>query len=861
MASSQTRWLVLKFGGTSVSTRANWEQIATIVQQRLATGAHLLIVHSALSGVTDLLEQLISAAVSDDDAQQLLIRIRERHDQLARDLEVPVPATFESLFAALESAVNAIRIAGECDDFARAAILACGELLATTLGTQFLRQRGFDAVWADARNLLRSEQHGAHARADVLAAACGFEPDAQFAANLATNGQLVVTQGFIAGDHSGNTVLLGRGGSDTSAAYLAARLAAMRLEIWTDVPGMFSANPRAIPGARLLRSLDYDEAQEIATAGAKVLHPRCILPVKKFGIELHVYSTVDPAMAGTVVSASGGGLAAQVKAVCLRKGVTLVTMDSPGMWHQVGFLADVFAVFKQHGLSVDLVSTSETNVTVSLDPAANTLDRALLDRLIADLEPMCGAEIIGPCSSVTLVGRNIRAILHQLGDALELFEEQKVYLVTQAANDLNLTFVVDEGQGDRLVKQLHERLVRPTKGDLVWGPTWQQLSAATPDEGQRELPWWHKHREQILAAATQHGAAFIYDLSSIADAAHRLRSIKSVGRFLYAMKANWHPAILQTLYNCGIDIECVSRGELEHAFDCIPDLDPQRVLFTPNFCAREEYARAMSYGVLITLDNQFPLTEWPDLFRNREIMVRVDPGFSQGHHAHVRTGGSRSKFGVAIAELTKLASLCDDNSTRVVGLHAHSGSGNLDIDNWAHLAELLAGLAGNFPAARFLDLGGGLGVPEQQGSAVLDVQALDAALARLVAQHPRLQLWLEPGRYLVSQAGVLVAAATQLKSKSGVDFVGLATGMNSLIRPALYGAHHEIFNLTRIAEPATRLYDVVGPICESADFAGHDRLLPQTQAGDILLICNAGAYGRAMSSHYNLRNPAVEIVV
>ena len=126
-------------------------------------------------------------------------------------------------------------------------------------------------------------------------------------------------------------------------------------------------------------------------------------------------------------------------------------------------------------MSIDLVSTSETSVTVSLDPAANTLDKAALDALIADLGKLCRVQVIGPCAAVSLVGRNIRAILHRLGDALELFEEQKIYLVTQAANDLNITFVIDEEQGDRLVSRLHEIAIRKMTADRVLGPTWEEL--------------------------------------------------------------------------------------------------------------------------------------------------------------------------------------------------------------------------------------------------------------------------------------------------------------------------------------------------------------------------------------------------
>src|SRR6201999_4088524 len=150
---------------------------------------------------------------------------------------------------------------------------------------------------------------------------------------------IVITQGFIASDDEGNTVLLGRGGSDTSAAYFAAKLRAQRLEIWTQGPGMFSANPRSTPTARLIRALHYDEAQEIATSGAKVLHPRCLLPARQYQIPLYVYATQTPALEGPLITGEAAS-AAQVKAVCNRKGITLISLDSPGMWHQVGFMAD-----------------------------------------------------------------------------------------------------------------------------------------------------------------------------------------------------------------------------------------------------------------------------------------------------------------------------------------------------------------------------------------------------------------------------------------------------------------------------------------------------------------------------------------
>jgi bifunctional diaminopimelate decarboxylase / aspartate kinase len=853
-------WIVLKFGGTSVSTLANWNNIARVAAARSAGGARVLIVHSAVTGITDRLERLLDGATGEAQEEQLRA-IEERHRGLASELGVTLGEEIEEQLAELREIAAGIARVREVTDRTRAHVLAAGELMATHIGVRFLRSRGLDVAWADARTMLRAEERdSASAKASMLSAVCGFAPDAALEERLQGLAPVVVTQGFIASDDQGNTVLLGRGGSDTSAAYLAAKLRAQRLEIWTDVPGMFSANPRATPTARLLRALHYDEAQEIATSGAKVLHPRCILPARQYQIPLHVYSTQAPDLEGTVLSAESDG-GAQVKAVCSRKGITLISLESPGMWHQVGFLADAFQVFKQHGMSVDLVSTSETTVTVSLDPAANSLDNTRLAGLVADLARLCRVQVIGPCASVSLVGRNIRAILHQLGGAFEFFEEQKIHLVSQAANDLNFTFVVDEDQGDRLVQQLHELLIRPVPGDKVLGPTWQQLFSQPQDFGRASVPWWRTKRTQLLAALGEHDAAFVYDLGAVREAARALRTLTALARVHYSMKANPHPQLLRTLRAEGIEFECVSRGEVERLLQLFSDLEPQRVLYTPNFASRAEVAWALGAGVRVTVDNGYALSEWPQLFRAHEIFVRVDTGVGRGHHTHVRTAGTRSKFGVPLAELPEVARRAQDAGARIVGLQAHVGSGVFDVTSWEHTARLLASAAQGFAQLRVLDVGGGLGVPERADQPGVDLARLDTLLLAVRAEHPQLELWLEPGRYLVAAAGVLLARVTQLKAKGGVRFVGVATGMNSLIRPALYGAYHEITNLTRAAEPATELVNIVGPICESADILGHDRLLPVTQEGDVLVIANAGAYGHAMSSHYNLRAPAAELFI
>jgi bifunctional diaminopimelate decarboxylase / aspartate kinase len=857
------QWIVLKFGGTSVSSLANWRNIAQITRSRLATGTRVLIVHSAVTGTTDQLEKLLEAAVRGRQ-QAVLAVIEERHRRLAAELQIPVSEALGRQFQNLAQISAEVARNGALSDQIRARVMAAGELMATDLGAAFLRSQGLDAHWLDARSVLKADEHrGGSAKASVLNATCIFTPDDAFREHLNALGAVVVTQGFIASDAQGNTVLLGRGGSDTSAAYLAAKLSAERLEIWTDVPGMFSANPRSTPSARQLRSLHYDEAQEIASSGAKVLHPRCILPVRQYQIPLHVLATQKPDLEGTVLSAAADEDSAQVKAVCIKKGITLISLDSPGMWHQVGFLADAFQIFKQHGMSVDLVSTSETNVTVSLDPAANVLDSAQLDALVSALSGLCRARVIGPCASVSLVGRNIRGILHQLGEAFELFAEQQVYLVSQAANDLNFTFVVDESQGDRLVDQLHELLIPRSRRDRALGPTWDQLFGPQTQARQpaRPPPWWQVRREDLQRLMDGRDSAYVYDQDTLVKAARAVKGVQSAGRVLYAMKANPHPEVLRLFHEQGLDFDCVSRGEIEHLIHTVPGIDRSRILYTPNFISHDEYAWAFAQQVQVTLDSVFAIEHWPKLFAGKDLFVRIDGGVGRGHHRHVRTAGEHSKFGVPVAETEQLAGFVRAAGARVIGLHSHSGSGILDVGNWEQTAELLVELARRFPDVRVVDVGGGLGVPERLDQPEFDLARLDAALGRVRERHPQLSFWLEPGRYLVAQAGVLLARVTQLKSKGDITYVGVATGMNSLIRPALYGAYHEIVNLTRLDEPATVLANIVGPICESGDILGHDRMLPPTHSGDVLLVTNAGAYGHAMSSRYNLREPAEELCV
>ena len=374
-------------------------------------------------------------------------------------------------------------------------------------------------------------------------------------------------------------------------------------------------------------------------------------------------------------------------------------------------------------------------------------------------------------------------------------------------------------------------------------------------------PWWVHKRPELLSLAEQHINAYVYDLDTVAQKAGDIQSLGAVDRTLFAVKANFNTDIIRTLAGAGVDFDCVSPGEVRMLRDVLSEDCEGRILFTPNFAPRDEYEWALREGLCVTIDNLYPLKHWPEVFADREIFVRIDPDYGAGHHKHVITAGVTSKFGVSIDEIDELVTLVNSAGSRVVGIHAHSGSGILDPQNWQSVAAVLAEVAGRFPGVRALDLGGGIGVPDQRGGPDFDLAALDELLGKVKAEYPDYALWLEPGRYLVSQAGVLIAHVTQMKEKGGHCYVGVSAGFNSLIRPALYDAYHEIVNLTQLDANASETVTVVGPICETGDTFGTERALPPSNEGDVMLIANTGAYGYVMSSRYNLRDIPKEITI
>lgn len=836
--------VVLKFGGTSVSNLTRWQQILTLVKQHLKQGHKVAVVHSAKSGLTNLLEQF-----STDLNPSIIEKIEQSIQTLMQELAVNIDYKHYIKTLKTYAQQNTDLCAHDI-----AEILSFGELMTHDIGLAYLNQYLTVESLDPKRIFISTDDDHRSETSKILSAKCQISP-----VSLNQETQCFLMPGFVAADNAGRTIVLGRGGSDTSASYLAVALQAQHIEIWTDVHGIFSTNPHMLSTARLIEKIGYEEAREIAASGGKVLHPRCIFPAEKNDIPIHIYNSRDVQANGTIIQKGYESQTPRVRAINVRHNITLVAMDSINMWHQAGFMGKIFAVYQRLGLSIDIVVTAQTNVTISLDTADNIINDEVLNNLKHELSNYCSITVYKNCSAVTLVGYRVRALLGRIAPIISTFAEQRIYLTSQSSNDLNTSIVVEEDQADKLAIALHDGLISQKANQDGFGATWEQLQNNHIDE--QEIPdnWWQIHREKLLDIAKQQSPCYVYHQGTIVQQIKVLKKLTSIDKIFFAMKANSHPDVLRTMNHNGIGIETVSEGEIKRAKSSIQDIESNDILFTPNFAFIDEYKNALDQGLHVSIDNKFILEHAPEVFSNHSIILRLDPGHGSGHHKYVRTAGEQSKFGIHQSELHHIKQFCDDHNITIKGLHAHAGSGILDHENWRRIIGFLTDQLSIFTDATIINIGGGLGITENPYEKGLDMHKLNEIISGYKNRYPHIQLWMEPGRFLVANSGVLLAKVTQTKMKGSSGYIGLETGMNSLIRPALYGAWHNIVNLSRISDHANITATVVGPMCETGDILGTDRKVPKSYAHDVFLIANCGAYGYNMSSNYNLRAPAQEL--
>jgi diaminopimelate decarboxylase/aspartate kinase len=476
---TEQRWRVLKFGGTSVAEPRNWPRIAAEVERRLGEGERVLLVCSALAGMSDLLDELFRSRRSPEGAAAVLERFGTRHRALARELRIGADDLIDAAIDALERLLPG---SPPDDPAARAEGMAFGELLATRIGARWLAGVGVPMRWRDARTLLAVEPPpaGASPSQRFLCARCAHDPDESLRRDLAGE-RAVITQGFIARDAIGRTVLLGRGGSDVAATALATRLDAVGVELFSDVPGIFTADPRAVPHARLIPRLGTEAAETLAALGAKVIHPRCLRPLRARGLPVHLRWTDAPGLEGTIIR---DDLEAREesgpRAVTSRRQLCLVSCRRPLERPPVGFIAEVAKCFREHRISTDLVESTPSGVRATIDLTAEPDLRLRILALARDLEANCETHVRDEIASVSLVGRGIRSQLDRPQPLLDHVRSRYRLLFCSAANR-SLSLVVPRDDAGELVADLHATYFEPGPESL--GPRWSDLQALAGSAG------------------------------------------------------------------------------------------------------------------------------------------------------------------------------------------------------------------------------------------------------------------------------------------------------------------------------------------------------------------------------------------
>ncbi|WP_323944227.1 lysine-sensitive aspartokinase 3 [Aeromonas hydrophila] len=444
---------VAKFGGTSVANAAAMNNCADVV---LANPATRVVVLSASAGVTNLLVALAQGDLDEAGQEAQLARLTEIQQAILTELGDPgdLSDLIHGQLGEIRTMARQAHLHTDAELADR--IIACGELMSTRLFTELLHQRGVKAQWQDARQLLRTDSRFGKASVDLAAtrARC------QAALGPLLGDSLIITQGFIGADGDGRTTTLGRGGSDYSAALLAEALDAGSIEIWTDVPGIYTTDPRLVTRARPIPEISFVEAAEMATFGAKVLHPATLQPAVRQDIPVFVGSSKDPAAGGTWIRASTR-TNPLFRAVALRRNQVLVTLHSLNMFHAYGFLAEVFGILARHRISVDLITTSEVSVSLTLDHTGSQSngEPILGDKVLAELGQLCKVEVETGLALVALIGNRMSEAAGVGSQVFDAIREHNIRMICYGASAHNLCFLVKEDEAGHIVNRLHQELL------------------------------------------------------------------------------------------------------------------------------------------------------------------------------------------------------------------------------------------------------------------------------------------------------------------------------------------------------------------------------------------------------------------
>jgi len=446
-----TSFVVAKFGGTSVADYDAMNRSADVV---LADPNTRLVVLSASAGVTNLLVSLSEGLEATERFVKLDALRKIQFDILER-LQNPnvIREEVERLLENITTLAEAASLA--TSSALTDELVSHGELMSTLLFVEIMRERNIQAQWFDVRKVMRTSDRFGRA-----------EPDVEALAEL-TNQQLaprldegiVITQGFIGSEAKGHTTTLDRGSSDYTAALLGEALHATRVDIWTDVPGIYTTDPRVVSAAKRIDVIAFEEAAEMATFGAKVLHPATLLPAVRSDIPVFVGSSKDPKAGGTLVCKKTEN-PPLFRALALRRKQTLVTLHSLNMLHSRGFLAEVFGILARHNISVDLITTSEVSIALTLDTTGSTStgDTLLTQSLLMELSSLCRVEVEENLALVAIIGNQLSRACGVGKEVFGVLDPFNIRMICYGASSYNLCFLVPGAEAEQVVQKLHQNL-------------------------------------------------------------------------------------------------------------------------------------------------------------------------------------------------------------------------------------------------------------------------------------------------------------------------------------------------------------------------------------------------------------------
>lgn len=456
--------IVLKFGGTSVENAAAMNTVVRIVQREQYRQP--VVVLSAIAGATNILLKSAQLAQEGNHEQaiRLLNDLLERHVVLLENLLESRSAIQRLIleirhrFDELKLLCQGITLLGELTNRSLDAIASVGERLSTQILADAMTERGMPVHLVDARSFLRTDDH--YTSAVPQFGEIQHLLETVFSPSIAA-GKIILTQGFIGSTSKGVTTTLGRGGSDYSAAIIGAALDAEEIQIWTDVDGILTADPRICPDARKLKVISFREASELAYFGAKVLHPSTILPAVQKNIPVSVLNSRKPDATGTLIVSNPPRSNLTVKSIASKKGITVINIQSTRMLMAYGFLEKIFAVFDTYKTPVDLVTTSEVAVSLTID------NSACLAEIVADLSRVGDVLVYEHKGIVCIVGEQMQSTAGIADRVFRALRTTNVMMISQGASEINMSLVLNEEDIDQAVKSLHGEFFPVSQGGEI----------------------------------------------------------------------------------------------------------------------------------------------------------------------------------------------------------------------------------------------------------------------------------------------------------------------------------------------------------------------------------------------------------